>query len=151
MKLNELVSGILVSYYPSHKVCFSAKVINILKKFVQDSEDSKEAGGLLIGYKRGNHFEITDITYPYDEDNRERSLFERNDKRHLHKFKKLVFCSFGRKSFLGEWHTHPEINPTPSSMDIIEWKKTVQSNFDTLLFLIIGIDSIYLKTSDTIF
>jgi len=77
--------------------------------------------------------------------------FVRNDKRHLDKFKKLVFLSFGRNFFLGEWLTHPEINPTPSSLDIEEWKKTVQNNLDTLLFLIIGIDSIYLKTSDTIF
>ncbi len=150
MKLIELQDGIVISYSPYHMVCFSNKVIEKLKTFIQISPSSAEAGGLLIGYKRGMHFEITDITYPYKGDIRNRFFFERKDKKHINKLKYLQKFSSGKKGFLGEWHTHPEKNPSPSSLDLTEWKKTVSYNDDILLFLIVGEETIYIQTSDLI-
>ena len=150
MKLVDLNDGVVISYYPNRMVCFSEKVIRKLKKYIQISSYSTEAGGLLIGYKRGDHFEITDFTYPYKEDVRNRFFFERNDKKHIDKLRFLQFFSSGKKSFLGEWHTHPEKNPSPSSLDLTEWKKTASYNEDILLFLIVGQETIYIQTSDQI-
>lgn len=150
MKLIELQDGIVISYSPYHMVCFSNRVIEKLKSFIQISPSSAEAGGLLIGYKRGKHFEITDITYPYKGDTRNRFLFERKDKKHINKLKSIRIFSLGKKGFLGEWHTHPEKNPLPSSLDLIEWEKTASYNEDILLFLIVGQETIYIQTSDRI-
>ena len=75
MKLVDLNDGVVISYYPNRMVCSSKKVIEQLKKYIQLSSYSTEAGGLLIGYKRGNHFEITNITYPYKEDIRSQVEF----------------------------------------------------------------------------
>ena len=80
MKLVDLNDGVVISYYPNRMVCSSKKVIEQLKKYIQLSSYSTEAGGLLIGYKRGNHFEITNITCPYKEDVRDINYFERKDK-----------------------------------------------------------------------
>lgn len=150
MKLIELHDGVITSYYPNRMVCFSRKVIEKLKKYIQISSFSTEAGGLLIGYRRGKHFEITDITYPYKGDIRKRNFFERKDKKHISKLQFIHKFSFGQKGFLGEWHTHPEKNPRPSSLDITEWKKTTNYNEDILVFLIIGQETIYIQTSDLI-
>lgn len=150
MKLIELQDGIVISYNPYHMVCFSNRVIEKLKTFIQKSPASTEAGGLLIGYKRGLHFEITDITYPYKGDIRKRNFFERKDKEHINKLQYIHKLSLAQKGFLGEWHTHPEKNPRPSLLDITEWKKTANYNKDILLFLIIGQETIYIQTSDLI-
>ena len=150
MKLADLNDGVVISYYPNRMVCFSKKVIEKLKKYIQISLNSTEAGGLLIGYKRGNHFEITNITYPYKEDIRDINYFERKDKKHINILKYIRKLSLGAKCYLGEWHTHPESNPIPSSLDITEWKKTANYNKDVLLFLIVGQETIYIQTSDQI-
>ena len=150
MKLVDLNDGVVISYYPNRMVCSSKKVIEQLKKYIQLSSCSTEAGGLLIGYERGNHFEITNITYPYKEDIRDINYFERKDKKHINTLKYIRKLSLGAKSYLGEWHTHPEPNPRPSSLDITEWKKTANYNEDILLFLIVGQETIFIQTSDQI-
>jgi len=43
------------------------------------------------------------------------------------------------------WHTHPERDPTPSSVDRRDWEKAVASDTfegDRLFFPIVGIDRI---------
>lgn len=41
--------------------------------------------------------------------------------------------------YLGEWHTHPEINPSPSGMDISEWTKITSRQPRPMVFMILGI------------
>lgn len=52
--------------------------------------------------------------------------------------------------YIGEWHTHPEDNPTPSIQDINSIKKSYQRNelvIPNLLFMaIVGMKSICWKT-----
>ena len=45
------------------------------------------------------------------------------------------------QNYLGEWHTHPENDPTPSSTDIKIWKKIVRQaiyEWEGLFFVIVG-------------
>ena len=72
------------------------------------------------------------------------------EKEHINTLKYIRKLSLGTKSYLGEWHTHPEPNPRPSSLDITEWKKTANYNEDMLLFLIVGQETIFIQTSDQI-
>jgi integrative and conjugative element protein (TIGR02256 family) len=47
----------------------------------------------------------------------------------------------GTCNYLGEWHTHPEDHPTPSSIDIKTWFRLVKETkfeFGELYFIIVG-------------
>ncbi len=40
--------------------------------------------------------------------------------------------------YIGEWHTHPETEPTPSSIDKREWRKICHTKNEPMVFLIAG-------------
>jgi integrative and conjugative element protein (TIGR02256 family) len=46
---------------------------------------------------------------------------------------------------LGEWHTHPELDPSPSSIDLAGWRNKLlfdQFDSDVLYFVIVGKEQI---------
>ena len=102
----------------------------------------KETGGILIGYYQSfcNRLLITDMTHPQREDLMERFRFIRRSTGHQEIMDELWESSGYRKSYLGEWHTHNEKVPKPSTVDINNWKKISQRihNFDELFFVIVG-------------
>ena len=134
----ELSDGIVISDTPLSIVIFSQPCIDIIVNYIQNTPKKNEAGGLLLGYRRGNHFEIVNITIPYKKDIRKKFYFERKDNKHITLFKKLQLASNNEISFLGEWHTHAEENPIPSQIDLSEWNKTKQKNSNRLIFFIFG-------------
>ena len=93
---------------------------DVLSRF-QLLERACEAGGVLLGYIRGPHFHILAATEPGSKDRRTRTSFHRRDKMHEQHFLKArekdPFVAY-----LGDWHSHPEDTPTPSSLDEREWK-----------------------------
>jgi integrative and conjugative element protein (TIGR02256 family) len=105
----------------------------------QVSAGMKEAGGLLIGYRRDPHIEVVDMTVPFPRDERRRTFFERRDPAHGKYLRKRWATSGKTLDYLGEWHTHPEQLPTPSYHDLYEWRLLLQSRRTPLLFLIVGI------------
>jgi integrative and conjugative element protein (TIGR02256 family) len=40
--------------------------------------------------------------------------------------------------YIGEWHTHPENDPQPSTLDLDEWCKICSRREDPMVFLIQG-------------
>jgi integrative and conjugative element protein (TIGR02256 family) len=47
--------------------------------------------------------------------------------------------------YLGEWHTHPEADPTPSSIDRADWKLRLardRIDADFVFFLIVGLEEV---------
>ena len=40
--------------------------------------------------------------------------------------------------YVGEWHSHPESDPTPSSLDLSEWRKVCTATDEAMAFLILG-------------
>jgi integrative and conjugative element protein (TIGR02256 family) len=42
--------------------------------------------------------------------------------------------------YLGEWHTHPEVLPSPSSLDISEWQLICRRKATPMVFMIVGMD-----------
>ena len=139
----KLTEGIVISTSPFSVVIFSKSAAKTILKFVQNDKQKPEAGGLLLGYRHANNFEITKITFPFPEDIQRRLYFERNDTNHLSIFSKLRKHSNKPISFLGEWHTHPECNPIPSSTDLKEWQKTKKNNTEPLVFCILGTENIF--------
>lgn len=125
-------------------------VLDKMKKHAQKLENDFEAGGLIIGALRQKkeerfllnsppHIEITDISEPGLKDLRTRFSFVRKGKHHRLLVNKAKTISNNNIDYLGEWHTHPEANPFPSSIDIFHWKKNLKGRHAVLI--IIGIES----------
>jgi integrative and conjugative element protein (TIGR02256 family) len=97
-----------------------------------------EAGGILLGMRRGEHIHVTQLTSPGPEDRRSRTTFHRARRSHQEHALKLWHESGGLMDYLGEWHTHPEIGPNPSAIDLREWCMLLRNYEAALVFLIGG-------------
>ena len=113
-------------------------VLNYILDHKQDISDRPEAGGILLGYRRGSHLHVTSATSPQPRDRQSRFRFRRCDPAHQDLALLQWKASGNRVDYLGEWHTHPVSDPTPSSLDLAEWKKIYGRKNCNMLFLIAG-------------
>lgn len=135
------------------KIKLGKKMISKVKPFVQDTKDKLEAGGVLLGrfLKDSKNIIIDDITVPMVGDIRKRNYFKRSAQKHQQIIDKVWKESDSTCNYLGEWHTHAENYPTPSSVDYREWKRKLKEDkFSSryLYFIIIGIKSIRVWEGD---
>ena len=120
-----------------------SSVWNQFLRHRQTLANDSEAGGILLGARRGRHIEITFATTPKREDKRTRTDFHRISPFHQ-RFARRAWQRFDRKlDYVGEWHTHPVQNPSPSSIDVAEWAKILRTRKTELVFIIIGISGIW--------
>lgn len=102
-------------------VLFEPVVLETIGHFRQDTKNKSEAGGILLGFRRGPHLHVVEATTPTNRDRRSRTGFERSAEIHRH----IAMCRWqdtgGTMDYLGEWHTHPEANPSPSGIDLAAW------------------------------
>lgn len=122
-----------------------ASAFAAMAAYRQFEAKSPEAGGVLVGrlIMGSQDLVVDSVTTPQPKDRRSRFRIDRLDPEH----QRLVDEAFARTggTYLGEWHTHPEAHPTPSLIDLKNWRHKVK--VDTyygagLLFLILGIRSI---------
>jgi integrative and conjugative element protein (TIGR02256 family) len=123
---------------------------NVMYKFlehIQDTNLKPESGGILIGYYIDEYsFIITDISTPTDNDICSRYSFIRSHKNAQRFIKQKFEKSNGKKIYLGEWHTHPENCPTPSNVDILSYKRQLNTNIlnsKITFMVIVGLLNIY--------
>lgn len=124
-------------------ILIHAAALEVIKTFRQINHMDEEAGGVLIGKRRGDHFEITVATPPQAFDTRSKYRFLRSPNGHQSAVSDHWKKSNGEENYIGEWHTHPENHPTPSSIDLREWKRISQVNNNPLIVIIQGIQSNY--------
>lgn len=119
----------------------------VFSRYIQEGVDAKEAGGILLGHVRGPHLEIIEATEPTFWDRRFRFLFERSSRRHHAIAKRRWADSGGLIRYIGEWHTHPQVYPRPSSTDVHEWQVLAADRTDgrALLALIVGYEDLYVE------
>ena len=91
---------------------------------------------IILGIKSRH----TPTTKTAETDIRARFHFFRSEKHHQKAMDELWVASDYTKTYLGEWHTHDEDVPSPSTTDIKEWKRISkgQHNSSVLFFIIIG-------------
>jgi integrative and conjugative element protein (TIGR02256 family) len=106
----------------------------------QISVGAPEAGGVLMGMRRGPHFEIVQVTTPQAEDERHRVTFVRTEIPHQRLARQIWKKSRRLHGYLGEWHTHPEPFPEPSFIDRIGWKVQFRKARQPLVHIIVGTD-----------
>lgn len=139
----------LVFRNPRHDgfIIVNASVMRQIGKHRQIGGYHREAGGILMGLRRGHHLEVTIATTPKREDKRTRIGFERISPFHQ-SFAIRAWRRLGQKlDYVGEWHTHPEYRPRPSGIDEAEWAKLIRANKRELLFIIVGISDIWVGMS----
>lgn len=119
-------------------ILIEPQVIDLVRGYCQHQTSKPESGGILLGYRRGDHLHIVAATTPQPDDQRMRFRFFRRDLNHqkvaLHQWE----LSGNTMDYVGEWHTHPESEPTPSSLDMSEWKKICCARQASMVFLIAG-------------
>jgi integrative and conjugative element protein (TIGR02256 family) len=104
---------------------------------------SDEAGGMLLGrlIHETNDVVVDEATEPTGEDRRGRYFFNRA-KAAAQRYINLVWgLSGSTRIYLGEWHTHPEDDPSPSDHDLGNWRriaKKAKYDQDFLIFVIVG-------------
>lgn len=128
-------------------IIVTSSVLRQIKGYRQIASADREAGGILLGVRRGRHIDITFATTPKRGDIRSRIGFSRLSLFHQD-FALRAWRRFGRKlDYVGEWHSHPELNPYPSPIDRAEWRKLMRSRKSDLVFVILGISALWLGAS----
>lgn len=120
-----------------HTIVLSAEVISVLSRHIQDDRKKPESGGIIIGRIVSDVIMAEKLSIPTQLDKATRTTFERHrlsaqiiiDYEHIN--------SYGQMIYLGEWHTHPEDYPRPSSMDIQMIRQQFRENKIMTTFLIL--------------
>nr|WP_278987026.1 Mov34/MPN/PAD-1 family protein [Plesiomonas shigelloides] len=115
----------------------TSSIANQLMTYRQIDVCSTEAAGVLIGERRGIHLVIDKISEPGKGDIRQRYFVDRRGPHHQATVDDAFVSSSGRLQYIGEWHTHPEDEPSPSSKDLNTWQRCLVAN-DQMVLLIIG-------------
>jgi len=141
-----LEGGIAFSIGPVGQFLISENIVTQLQNFRQNNSDDAEAGGILLGRQFVNKADIVvdEITAPLITDKRSRYRFYRS-KGHNDFAVERWKESNGTCLYLGLWHTHPEGVPSPSSLDLDDWKKAMhKGKFEgnNLFFIIVGTEQI---------
>lgn len=118
----------------------------MMRSYVQDAPEKAEAGGILLGRHilGSDDIIVDDITTPMSDDQRSRFQFFRARRQHQEAIDRAWEKSSGTCTYLGEWHTHPELSPIPSFIDRLHWQqKLVRDRFDEpIFFVIVGISQV---------
>ncbi len=121
-------------------IVLSQSVLDTMNRYRQTSLQHKEAGGQLFAQFIGADTVIVEATPPTQLDRRSRSRFWPNrllQQREIRdRYKKGLH-------FVGDWHTHPESVPYPSSDDtqsMMECFKLSVHELQAFVLVIIGLN-----------
>lgn len=117
-----------------------------LLSFQQNDRGDPEAGGVLLGrlIEESDDVVIDEVGVPSGEDRRGRTFFRRARRAAQRLVDRAWRKSRGARVYLGEWHTHPEAVPHPSTQDTSDWLRIARDarfEHDFLLFMIIGTEA----------
>lgn len=125
---------------------FETSVLNTFRKYRQNSCFAVEAGGILIGRAYELGYIIKLATEPQLTDHRYRMLFERFPIGHQQIADTIYRQSHGKDVYLGEWHTHFETHPIPSTIDREEWRVlAVRRGRLPLICVIVGTEDLHVE------
>lgn len=131
----------MITYFAAdgaQRVVFQDAVLDHFARHRQLGPQAPEAGGQLFASISNGTVNIMLATGPYSQDKRWRfgllidSFTRRRDIGRLHK---------QGLHFVGDWHTHPELYPTPSSTDhnsMLEMFRRSDHDLAAFLMVIVG-------------
>ena len=120
------------------RIVFHPDVLNHFMNYRQLTATAREAGGQLFAVIANGRIEVVAATGPYPVDKRGRFSFSPS------RFKERldIFCMYRRGlHYVGDWHTHPEPKPTPSSIDVANIREIFaksRHHYSGILLVIVG-------------
>lgn len=116
------------------------QALSTIERFRQTSSSAPEAGGMLLATIESNLVTVVCATEPAATDRRSRFAFIPQ----LTHQQRVIDKQFrSGLHFIGEWHTHPEPHPTPSSVDLrsmADCFRDSRHQLASLVMLILGTD-----------
>lgn len=127
---------------PRQRLIIVGPALRQMQAFAQHRARDTEAGGVLLGRHLLDTPDVVvdEVTTPQASDRRSRTGFYRSSKHELLARQRWLE-QHNTLAYLGLWHTHPEPDPTPSSVDRNDWLQAVSRDTfegDRLFFPIIG-------------
>lgn len=119
-------------------ILLESEALIVVLRHRQLTAQAPESGGILLGYRRGLHLHVTHATSPGPKDRAARVSFERKDPTHQNQARQAWEASNHTIDYLGEWHTHPEAMPSPSSTDRRAWDEILGRRKELYAFIIAG-------------
>lgn len=113
-------------------------VIETFNKFRQKNSTQKEAGGQLFADITERTVTVKMATGPHQKDYRRRFHFFPNQIRLRNEIKKYFKKGL---HYVGDWHTHPQYSPFPSSLDIESMKRCFRKSkheLEHFILIIVG-------------
>jgi len=122
---------------------FQKSALEIMSRYRQLRRRDAEAGGMILGrlVVESSDLIIDEVTEPGKRDGKGRFFFIRRRPAAQCRVNEAWLASNGTRNYLGEWHSHPEDDPSPSTVDVENWLRiSSQARFeqDFLLFAIVG-------------
>jgi integrative and conjugative element protein (TIGR02256 family) len=118
-------------------VRYSKQVVQLISSQIEKFGVT-ETGGTLLGYVKEDVLYVDKASDPGPNAIHE-SIYFKADANYIDMFIDMEIAnSNGRLRYIGEWHTHPQIKPYPSSKDFISLTEIADSSEDFVLMLIVG-------------
>lgn len=102
-----------------------------------------EVGGILLGCIRGDYLHVLQATPPQAADRFSFTRFWRASTGHQEIATDAWRSSNKTITYIGEWHSHPERVPVPSTIDHADWRTQIQKQERDLAFIIQGMEGLY--------
>ena len=118
------------------RLLLTDEVLAHFRRHRQLADHSKEAGGQLFATFNGDKIQIERATGPRQSDRRGIRSFIPNRLAERREIKRLFKA---RLHYVGDWHTHPEPRPQPSSTDIDSFQNMFSKSRHKLASLVIVI------------
>ena len=136
------MSAAIFSHSREGVLKIDADALATMRRHEQHAPTALEAGGLRLGrYLRDGHDLVVDfVTEPMPGDERSRFGFYRAAESHGRIVRESWDRSGGTCVLLGDWHTHAEPDPTPSDVDIDNWRSMLVESEpgEARFFVIVG-------------
>lgn len=132
------------------RLVIASEAVEAMRAHAQRHWWQAEAGGVLLGRHLldSQDMVVDEVTSPQGKDRRSRFSFFRS-KQHQAIARAKWKQAGTTMAYLGLWHTHPQVDPTPSSVDRIDWERALAEDTfegDRLFFPIVGTEVIRVWT-----
>ncbi len=120
-----------------NNIKFSLEVLEIFTSQIL-TFGTIETGGVLLGYIKNGIIFIEKASTPGKNAVHEEFYFKA-DSAYVDMIIDMEYAnSNGKITYLGEWHTHPQLSPTPSDLDLISLSEITASKGDFCVMVILG-------------
>ena len=120
------------------RILIQREVWDNINDFSLAIQGKYETGGIFLGYRRREDIQIIQATFPGAKDKSSKYAFHRLSPHHQIAATTGWANSEGTLDWVGEWHTHPEDDPSPSSVDTNSWRQIAKRSNKSMFYSIHG-------------